>query len=229
MANIGITASATNFMNYPAWIKAGGAEVVELSYASDAALIDSCDGFLLSGGIDIHPSFYGSETDIYPHATSFDLKRDTFEMEIFNFARKNQKPVLAICRGLQLVNAFLGGDLIQDLEFSGYENHRKDTDGDRIHRIQIVSGSMLQVISQTSEGIVNSAHHQGLGKIAAELRVVAWSTDQVAEAIEYKNSEGQAFFLGVQWHPERFRESAYIETFSNNIRRAFLEAAERNK
>ena len=215
-------------MNYPAWIKAGGSEFVELSYAADSALIESCDGFLLSGGIDIHPSFYGSASDIYPQATSFDVKRDSFEMEIFNYARENQKPVLAICRGLQLVNAFLGGDLIQDLEFSGYENHCKDKDADRVHGIQIVSDSLLQAITQTSEGLVNSAHHQGLGRIAAELRVVAWSADQVAEAIEYKNSAGKAFFLGVQWHPERLMEPARIENFSTNIRRAFLEAADRN-
>ena len=101
MKRIGITTSDTNFQNYPNWISGDGVEVVQLSHTEkNIQDFDSCDGFVLTGGIDVHPAFYQNDRVDYPHTTVFNESRDLFEMQVFEFARQQNKPVLAICRGL---------------------------------------------------------------------------------------------------------------------------------
>jgi len=224
MKRIGITTSDTNFLNYPNWIAGEGVEVVHLSYTEkNTQDFDACDGFVLTGGIDLHPQFYQNTRVDYPNTTVFNESRDLFEMEVFEFACQQNKPVLAICRGLQLVNIALGGNLIQDLQENGFENHRKGPDGDREHKIEVKPGTLLAKISGTLCGFVNSAHHQGVDQIADELKVSAYSEDGVVEAIEYKEAN-KPFLLAVQWHPERLQISASNLAFSQNIRLAFIEA-----
>jgi len=224
MKRIGITTSDTNFQNYPNWISGDGIEVVLLSYQQKNTLeFVLCDGFLLTGGIDVHPQLYQNLRVDYPNTTVFNESRDLFELQVFEFARQQNKPVLAICRGLQLVNIALGGNLIQDLEENGFENHRKGPDGDREHKIEVKPGTLLAKISGTLCGFVNSAHHQGVDQIADELKVSAYSEDGVVEAIEYKEAN-KPFLLAVQWHPERLQISASNLAFSQNIRLAFIEA-----
>ena len=126
MKRVGITTSDTNFQNYPNWIAGEGVEIVQLSYTEkNTQDFDSCDGFVLTGGIDVHPVFYQNARVDYPNTTVFNESRDLFEMQVFQYARQLNKPVLAICRGMQLVNIALGGNLIQDLQENGFENHRK--------------------------------------------------------------------------------------------------------
>lgn len=226
MVRIGITESDTNFKNYPNWIQGDGVEVISLSYQNqNKADFARCDGFVLSGGADMHPSGYGNSRVDYPWATSFNEVRDAFEREVFHFACIHEKPVLAICRGLQLVNAALGGTLIQDLQEQGFSNHRKGPEADGQHAISVEASSLLFSIAGQSQGLVNSAHHQGLDRIAESLRVTAWSEDRVVEAIEYIDFDQKPFFLGVQWHPERLAIQASQQAFSKNIRQAFLDAA----
>ena len=150
-------------------------------------------------------------------------------MILKSMCREMKIPILAICRGLQLVNVALGGDLIQDLQEIDKENHRKMAGVDGEHSIKVESDSLLFDIAKTSEGLVNSAHHQGIGKLASDLRISAWSNDGVAEAIEYNNWTTHPFFLGVQWHPERLKIETSKQAFSENIRQKFLEAAQKNK
>jgi putative glutamine amidotransferase len=226
MIRIGITESDTNFHNYPAWIQGDGVEVIVLSFREqNKDDFTRCDGFLLSGGVDMHPSGYGNTRVEYPWATSFNEPRDAFEREVFAFACLHEKPVLAICRGLQLVNAALGGNLIQDLQEQGFSNHRKGPEADGEHAISVEPASLLRSIAGQDQGLVNSAHHQGLDRIAETLRVSAWSEDRVVEAIEYIDFDQKPFFLGVQWHPERLRIPNSQNAFSMNIRQAFLDAA----
>jgi putative glutamine amidotransferase len=226
MVRIGITESDTNFQNYPAWIQGDGVEVIVLSYRSqNKSDFANCDGFLLSGGVDMHPSGYGNVRTDYPWSTNFNESRDAFELEVFHYACIHEKPVLAICRGLQLVNAALGGNLIQDLQEQGFSNHRKGTQADGEHAVSVESNSLLFTIAGQSQGLVNSAHHQGLDRIAESLRVSAWSEDRVVEAIEYTDFNQKPFFLGVQWHPERLRIQDSQMPFSINIRQAFIDAA----
>ncbi len=226
MVRIGITESDTNFLNYPAWIQGDGVEVIVLSYKNENKEdFSRCDGFLLSGGVDMHPSAYGNSRVDYPWATNFNGARDAFEREVFQYACLHEKPVLAICRGLQVVNVALGGNLIQDLQEQGFSNHRKGAEADREHLISVEPSSLLFSIAGQSQGLVNSAHHQGLDRIAESLRVSAWSDDRVVEAIEYKDFDQKPFFLGVQWHPERLRIQDSYTPFSMHIRQAFLDAA----
>jgi len=229
MLHIGITTSDTNFQNYPSWIKNEDLEVILLSY-QEGNLEDilKCDAVVLTGGVDMHPRFYQNARADYPFSTEFNEKRDDFEMHVFQICAEKKLPILAICRGLQLVNVALGGDLIQDLQECGKSNHRKMLGIDGEHAIQVEKDSLLYEISQTETGIVNSAHHQGIGKLASDLRISAWSEDGVAEAIEYQHWVSNPFFLGVQWHPERLLTTSK-SNFSENIRQRFLEAAQKNK
>jgi putative glutamine amidotransferase len=167
MVRIGITESDTNFLNYPAWIQGDGVEVIVLSYRNkNKEDFPRCDGFLLSGGVDMHPSAYGNSRVDYPWATNFNEARDAFEREVFQYACLHEKPVLAICRGLQVVNVALGGNLIQDLQEQGFSNHRKGAEADREHLISVEPSSLLFSIAGQSQGLVNSAHHQGLDRLA---------------------------------------------------------------
>ena len=228
MKRIGITTSDTNFQNYPNWIAGEGVEIIQLSYTEkNTQDFDSCDGFVLTGGIDVHPQFYQNTRVDYPNTTVFNESRDHFEIQVFEFACQKNKPVLAICRGMQLVNIALGGNLIQDLEENGFENHRKGSEGDREHKIEVEPGTLLAQISGVQHGFVNSAHHQGLDQIADELKVSAFSEDGVVEAIEYKDTN-KPFLLAVQWHPERMQIPASNLAFSQNIRSAFMEAMLKN-
>jgi len=228
MKRIGVTTSDTNFQNYPNWISGEGVEVVLLSYEQkNTQDFDSCDGFVLTGGIDIHPDFYQNDRVDYPNTTVFNELRDFFEMQVFEYARQQNKPVLAICRGLQLVNIALGGNLIQDLQENGFTNHRKGPDGDREHKIEVKPGTLLAQIAGVQQGFVNSAHHQGLDQIAEGLTVSAFSEDGVVEAIEYKDAN-KPFLLAVQWHPERMQIPSSNLAFSQNIRSAFIDAMLKN-
>ncbi len=228
MKRIGVTTSDTNFQNYLNWIAGEDVAVVLLSYEQkNTEDFDSCDGFVLTGGIDVHPQFYQSTRIDYPNTTVFNESRDLFEIQVFEFARQQNKPVLAICRGMQLINIAMGGNLIQDLQENGFENHRKGSEGDREHKIEVKPGTLLAKIAGIHDGFVNSAHHQGLDQIANELNVSAFSEDGVVEAIEYKDAN-KPFLLAVQWHPERMQIPASNLAFSQNIRIAFMEAMLKN-
>lgn len=223
---IGITETEAAYENYPVWIKGNDPEIeiIKLTTGNIDDLL-KCSGIVLSGGIDIHPRFYNNSRINYPNAPkSFNEVRDEFELEVFQTAQERDLPVLAICRGMQLVNVFMGGTIIQDLEENKKSNHRKHNDRDGIHDIKIERYSLLFSICKNETGMINSAHHQGLEAIASELRVSAWSHDEIAEVIERKNWNSHPFFLGVQGHPERFAHFQPNNIFIHNIRLQFIEA-----
>jgi putative glutamine amidotransferase len=225
---IGVTHSEARYENYPKWIKGDDAdiEIIELSAEhQNWDQIEDCDGILLTGGIDMHPQFYDSANRKYPFAPeSFNEKRDEFEMHVFETALNLEHPILAICRGHQLVNVALGGTLTQDL--GDKNNIHKRAEEDRQHTITTEPGSLLQNISG-SNGTINSAHHQAVNELSDELMPNSYSPDGVIEGSEWREKEDKPWLLTVQWHPERMtdRESS---TFSKNIREAFIKAV-RNK
>jgi putative glutamine amidotransferase len=133
-------------------------------------------------------------------------------------------PVLAICRGMQLVNVTLGGTLIADLEERGKDNHRRMKNADRVHSIQIESGTVLFELAGANQAIINSAHHQAVDRVAEDLIISAVSSsDLVIEALEWKNPAIHAPLLAVQWHPERAISDA--DGLSQSIRNWLLESA----
>ncbi len=223
---IGITQTETNYANYPRWIKGqDDIEIIELSYdthnVQDVAL---CDGIVLSGGIDSHPKFYLEDYTLdYPHAPhEFAISRDVFELAVLAQAVQQKKPILGICRGLQLINVFFKGTLHVDIGAENNLKHKKVSDLDKEHAIFVEKDSLFFNIVQQERGNVNSAHHQAIDVLGEQLRAVAYSDDHFIEAIELIDDK-KPFFLAVQWHPERMipRENP----FTKNIRQAFLAAS----
>ena len=231
---IGLTFTESRWENYPAWIK-GNDETIELvelhwnRHNLDEVwdLVEECDGVVLTGGVDIHPRFYENERLQFPNGDGqFNEERDEFEMHVFETALNFHLPVLAICRGLQLVNVALGGDLIQDLEEAGKKKHRRINNVDDEHAISIDEKSLLKEVIGDSEGHINGAHHQAIGKLSDELITTATSPDGVIEAVEWKDKTDEPWLLCVQWHPERMKDKETNPT-SKNIREKFLEKAKK--
>lgn len=225
---IGVTHSEARYENYPKWIKGDDAdiEIIELSAENQNwDQIEDCDGILLTGGIDMHPQFYDSATLRYPFAPEvFNEKRDEFEMHVFETALNLEHPILAICRGHQLVNVALGGNLTQDLG-AGNDIHKRGEE-DKQHDIKTEPNTLLQQISGAS-GHINSAHHQAIHDLSDELIANSYSPDGVIEGAEWKEKEDKPWLLTVQWHPERIADKE-TNPFSKNIREAFIKAV-RNK
>ena len=149
------------------------------------------DGLLLAGGSDIDPAVYGAPR--HPETGKLDHDRDSLEAALLREALDRDLPVFAICRGLQLLNAFLGGTLVQHIELHRY------TEQQAAHRITIESHSRLKSILGVDEYVVNSRHHQCVDHVASGLAVIARAPDNVVEALELP---GKRFVLAVQWHPE---------------------------
>ena len=227
---IGVTFSATGYENYPLWIKGDDAdiEIIELSWLKQNwDEIEDCDGVVLTGGVDVSPKFYDSERTDYPnHPEEWNEARDEFEMHVFETAMNLGHPVLAICRGMQLINVALGGNLIQDLQEAGKSDHTKHDGVDGEHGIAITENSLLHEVAQETTGKINSAHHQALGDVSDELMVSATSVDGVVESVEWKDKHDEPWMLCVQWHPERMEDKN--SPLSKNIRAKFLEEVRKN-
>ena len=175
-------------------------------------LVDMVDGVLISRGDDIDPDSYGLGND---GSRGYSKAVDNFEIAVVTAARAQDKPMLAICRGLQLLNVALGGTLAQDVLVSGtaHELINKDTDrvelNARRHVVQLEPESVLAGLYQSSEAKVNTLHHQGIERLAPELIVEARTDDGLIEAAR---CDGAWWALGVQWHPERM-EGEHRELF----------------
>ena len=231
--NIGLTytGSEQKHNNYVQWLRQDGEPgVITLSAETkeNKGSIEDCDALVLSGGIDIHPGYYNSDNIVYPNKPQqFYEKRDAFEKNLFSVAQQRKIPVLGICRGMQLINCILGGSLQQDL--AGKNNIHKSIVNeqgiqfDKAHGLHITAGTLLHEIAGRERAVVNSAHHQCIAAVAAELQISALSDDGVAEALEWKNSNGKPFLLCVQWHPERMHEFLLENMpMSAGIRNRFL-------
>jgi putative glutamine amidotransferase len=188
-------------------------------------ILQQVAGVVLPGGADIDPARYGEA----PHPTfeASEIGRDEYETEIIRLALEQDVPMLAICRGIQILNVVLGGTLIQDIpsERPGSLNHRvTDPKWAIAHEVTVDAGSRLHALMRDRIGAggalaVNSRHHQSIKDVARELRVTATSADGIIEAVE---RPGSTFCLGVQWHPENFVEqgAAFAPLFEAFIRAA---------
>jgi putative glutamine amidotransferase len=187
--------------------RAGGRPLL-VPPAADAVeeTLDALDGLVFSGGEDIHPGAYGAEA--HPTTTGVHEVRDRAEITLLRAALERDVPVLAICRGSQVLNVALGGDLVQHLpEVVGDEKHKHTPGVFADHDIEIRSGTRLEALLG-DRAPVKSHHHQGYGRLGAGLREAAWAEDGTVEALE---EPSRRFALGVLWHPEEGEDMALFE------------------
>ena len=176
------------------------------------ATIDRCDGMVLLGGGDVDPRNYG-QTE---RARLFGVNPflDTFEIEAVRHALSLDMPVLAICRGHQVLNVALGGTLVQHLE--NFEEHRGV-----LHPVSVVPDSRVAAAMCTTEPLAMSYHHQAIDSPAAPLRIVATAADGTIEAVEHRDKR---WVVGVQWHPE---DTAHEDPANQGLFDAVVQAARR--
>ena len=187
--------------------QAGGrALLVPPSHDGVEETLESLDGLIFSGGSDLDPELYGQEA----HAETSDVmrNRDTAELALLEAALERDMPVLAICRGSQVMNVARGGDLVQHLpDEVGDEKHKHTPGTFADHDVSVEDGSRLaSVLGERAP--VKSHHHQGFGKVGEGLRVVAHAEDGTIEAVE---DPTRRFALGVLWHPEAGEDARLFE------------------
>jgi putative glutamine amidotransferase len=182
--------------------RAGGLPVLLPPLPRVADTLSRLDGLVLSGGGDIDPAVYGAARDPATGPASAD--RDTAELELCRRALADGVPVLAICRGLQVVNVALGGTLHQHLpDLTGHDGHSPDPGGYGSHNVSIAPGSRLAGLLGGTETAVPTHHHQAIDRLGTGLAAAAWADDGVIEAAEPAGSGGPASLVAaVQWHPE---------------------------
>jgi len=172
-------------------------------------VLDRLDGLMLAGGADVDPHAYGAE----PHPLTIGSvpERDAFEIALVRRALEQDMPLLAICRGMQVMNVACGGTLHQDLpELLGHDEHRRvlgSFDG-ADHEVRLQPGSLAARAAGEELHAAKSHHHQGVDRVGDGLEVTGWAVvDDLPEALE---RTGSGFALGVQWHPEADETSRLI-------------------
>ena len=189
-----------------------------------AELLDRVDGLVLSGGEDVDPRHYGATR--HPATEEPHAERDAWELALVDAARERRMPVLAICRGMQLLNVALGGTLVQDIPSERRSTllHAMSTERtQRVHEISSEPETRLEVAIGVRTLSVNSSHHQAVDRVAPALRVSARARDGIVEGIETVDRDW--WVVGAQWHPEELVatpepwDRALFAAFAAEVRR----------
>lgn len=203
---IGIT-KCTKMPDYEESVRRAGGEPVLLDWdaMTPQDALARVDAIVLTGGPDVSPEHYGQTP--HPSVQTAGAARDAFELELTAAAVQRDVPVLAICRGMQVLNVALGGSLVQDIptERPGTAPHAVNEPKNAIaHPVTIAPGSRLAAMLGRTEAPVNSRHHQAVATIGDGMTITATAPDGIVEAIEKPDAR---FVVGVEWHPENFVES----------------------
>jgi putative glutamine amidotransferase len=215
-------------------IHAGGIPAIAPCTASKeliAEYVRRSNGVLLTGGDDVQPKIYSPKLSgkLAEKVGPVEPERDVLELQMIDEVFRQRKPLLAICRGHQILNVALGGTLIVDIptQVSGALNHRRmDMKGEKVHEVALTPDSLLSKVTGKQTLGVNSTHHQAVGHVAKPLRVTAKSSDGIIEALELKTRGMLPYLLAVQFHPERLadRYEEFLQIF-----RSFICASTRAK
>jgi putative glutamine amidotransferase len=202
-------------LSYVRSVEAAGGRALIVPPAEDAVdeTLDALDGLVLSGGADLDPVSYGEDSH---STTSPQPERDRAELALLEAALARELPVLAICRGMQLLNVLNQGSLHQHLpEVVGHEGHRQTRGAFSEHAVTLQPGSKTaKVLGERVR--IKSAHHQAPNQIGAGLEPVAWAEDGTVEAVEHPS---RAFAIGVLWHPEEGEDKRLFEALVDEARR----------
>ncbi|HUP32337.1 MAG TPA: gamma-glutamyl-gamma-aminobutyrate hydrolase family protein [Gaiellaceae bacterium] len=226
---IGITAYAEPSVRWGAWdvpaaviplayvrqVEAAGGRplIVPPSEEAIGETLDALDGILFSGGSDLDPAEYGHAA--HPETAGIRPERDRGELALLKGALERDMPVLAVCRGSQILNVARGGDLVQHLpEVVGDEKHRHTPGVFADHEVDVKEGTRLRNLLG-DRAPVKSHHHQGFGRVGAGLVEAAWAEDGTLEAVE---DSGRRFAVGVLWHPEEGEDAALFRALVDEAR-----------
>jgi putative glutamine amidotransferase len=194
-----------------------GYEVLITDLSSAPTEIENIDGILFTGGDDVDPARFEKPEEVVQ--CEIDPVRDELEFTLAKRADERKLPVFGICRGLQLLNVYYGGTLITDLLSAGLPNHSKINGVDQRHDVQVDGDTFLKKLTRAVSSQVTSAHHQAIDDVARGMRISARAADneKVIEAIEWEEPQKHAYFMAVQWHPERmeYHEPLAGELFEN--------------
>jgi gamma-glutamyl-gamma-aminobutyrate hydrolase PuuD len=203
-------------MSYVRAVEAAGGRALLVPPTADGVeeTLDTLDGLVLSGGADLDPGSYGAEA--HPETNGTRPERDSAELALLEAALARDLPVLAVCRGSQVLNVALGGDLVQHLpEVVGHEGHKQTPGTFSDHGVEILPQTKLhEIVGQHAP--VKSHHHQGYGRLGEGLQVCAHAEDGTVEAIE---DPSRRFALGVLWHPEEDEDAALFRALVEEARR----------
>lgn len=184
----------------------------------DPRVLETVNAVCMTGGEDVDPAKYGRTED--REQCTLDARRDEIEWAILEGLQRRPRPLLAICRGAQLLNVFHGGTLIADLAAL---NSAHRAGADTRHDIRIEGNTLLAEVAGSRIGRVNTSHHQAVARIAPGFRASACAPDGVIEAFERDKPNGGPFLLAVQWHPELM---AAGELLADRVLDAFVHSAE---
>lgn len=198
-------------LNYFRCIESEGGIPVLLPHLAENGmdeLVKTIDGLLLSGGEDVHPNHYRQEI-IYHNGTIAEA-RDGFEIALLRAFLNTGKPVLAVCRGMQVLNVAMGGTLLQDIPSQIVQFHHTQCAATTVatHSVRLNEHSRIADAVGTTVLEVNSHHHQAVDRVADDLIAVGWSEEGLVEAVEHR---GSPYIIGVQWHPERLAAAQSIQ------------------
>ena len=220
------------YLQYGKWLRKLDSSIVyydlyHIPLDSALAILQHCDGLIVSGGPDVDPSRYNQIEDTTLCET-IDYKRDSLEYALLDLALSQNMPILGICRGEQIINVYMGGSLFPDIPTAKPNNigHRFNNFDSSHHSINILNNSLLSEIAQHNDGVVNSSHHQAVDRLAKNLVILARTNDSIVEAITWKNPDNKGFLLGVQWHPEWLKID---NPFSGKIGYRYLKEARKYK
>lgn len=226
---VGITAYAEPSVHWGAWevpaaviplayvnaIEDAGGRALIVPPSEDAIeeTLDALDGILFSGGSDVDPSTYGH--DVHPETTNLRPERDRGELALLRAALDRDMPMLAVCRGSQVLNVARGGDLVQHLpDVVGDEKHKQTPGVFADHEVEVERDTKLGALLG-ERAPVKSHHHQGFGRVGEGLVETAWAEDGTLEALE---DPSKRFAVGVLWHPEEGEDAALFRALVEEAR-----------
>ncbi len=206
---VAVSKCKSNFDKYINWLEHFSVDYEILDYENgkqEIKKLDECSGLILTGGTDIYPEIY-CDWDTTKTRGTYEPERDGFELNLIEKVISKRMPLLAICRGSQLVNVYFRGNLIFDIEEIRGFSYREKIDGDYQNiDVTIFPNTLLHNIFVSNEIVVPVSNNQAVERVGEGLMINSKSKKGIIMGTEYSDKSDKNFYIGVQWHPERFKD-----------------------